>query len=440
MASYTIPAIEARMGSSRYYQAIMTARELAATVRAAMDFEEFDSFMAHERMQRKMSEERVEQEIVPYLTNSADRFFGSIIVLVYKPKEFEFESLQQLKRGDFTGTYQGLNSRLGALTIDGGKLFALDGQHRLHALRTVISGEPKTPILKLPIEGEYKDVVADDELSVIFLEFESIEKARRIFNKVNRYAKPTTKSTNILTSEDDGYAIITRCLINQDDPTKFDADTEPPIPGKFKNNKDVLQIEGTSLKQNSPHLTTLQVVYDSVQEICKSTNQPTLDEKKTIVRPNDEVLRQAYEICANWWSTLITEFQPFIRAFNMPDFLAQDRHFEEKYSVAYRPKGLEAIIGGMLLAAEVSRLSPSTLIQRANKLNMHLGSDMWRGVLAGGNGSIMGTNVPLEKTLIAYQLVGDQIGARRFQKLEEEYKAAKAEYGITVRVVPKPLV
>jgi DNA sulfur modification protein DndB len=396
------------MGSSRYYQAIMTARELAATVRAAMDFEEFDSFMAHERMQRKMSEERVEQEIVPYLTNSGDRFFGSIIVLVYKPKEFEFESLQQLKRGDFTGTYQGLNSRLGALTIDGGKLFALDGQHRLHALRTVISGEPKTPILKLPIDGPFKDVVADDELSVIFLEFESIEKAR--------------------------------CLINQDDPTKFDADTEPPIPEKFKNGKPVLQIEGTSLKQNSPHLTTLQVVYDSVQEICKSTNQPTLDEKKTIVRPTDEVLRQAYEICADWWSTLMTEFQPFIRAFNMPDFIASDRHFEEKYSVAYRPKGLEAIIGGMLLASEVSRLSPTTLIQRANKLNMHLGSDMWRGVLAGGNGSIMGTNVPLAKTLIAYQLVGDQIGARRFQKLEEEYKAAKAEYGINVRVVPKPLV
>ena len=47
MSSYTIPAIEARMGSSRYYQAIMSARELAATVRAAMDFEEFDSFMAH---------------------------------------------------------------------------------------------------------------------------------------------------------------------------------------------------------------------------------------------------------------------------------------------------------------------------------------------------------------------------------------------------------
>jgi DNA sulfur modification protein DndB len=274
---------------------------------------------------------------------------------------------------------------------------------------------------------------------VIFLEFESIEKARRIFNKVNRYAKPTTKSTNILTSEDDGYAIITRCLISQDDPTKFDAITEPPIPEWFKNGKAVLQMEGTSIKQNSPHLTTLQVIYDSVQEICKATKQPTLDEKKTIVRPTDQVLHEAYEVCAKWWTHLIQEFQPIVRAFNMPDFISEDRHYEGKYSLAYRPKGLEAIIGGMLLAHECSKLVPATIVERANKLNMHLGSDMWRGILTGANGTIMGTNVPLAKTLIAYQLVGDAIGARRFTKLEEDYRTAKRNADITVRVVPKPL-
>ena len=49
-------------------------------------------------------------------------------------------------------------------------------------------------------------------------------------------------------------------------------------------------------------------------------------------------------------------------------------------------------------------------------------------------------HIPLAKTLVAYQLIGDQIGARRFSKLEEDYKAAKAEAGITVRVVPKPIV
>ncbi|NDA80957.1 MAG: DGQHR domain-containing protein, partial [Actinobacteria bacterium] len=222
MATYTVPAIVGRMGSTRYYQAVMRADELAATVGAAMDFKEFDNFMASERMQRALSESRVEEQIVPYLTNSEDRFFGSIIVLVYQPDQFVFEPLKDLASVEFRGAIRRFSTGVGALTITGGKLFALDGQHRLHALRTVIN-EKKTPHLQLPIAGPYKDVVKDDELSVIFVEYSTTEKARRIFNKVNRYAKPTSRSTNILTSEDDGYAIIARCLTSLDDPSKFDS-------------------------------------------------------------------------------------------------------------------------------------------------------------------------------------------------------------------------
>ena len=59
MATYTVPAIMGRMGTNRYYQAVMRADELAATVGAAMDFKEFENFMASERMQRAISEERV---------------------------------------------------------------------------------------------------------------------------------------------------------------------------------------------------------------------------------------------------------------------------------------------------------------------------------------------------------------------------------------------
>ena len=184
MSSYSIAAIKARMGSTPYYQAVMRADQLAATVGAAMDFPEFKSFMAHEQMQRKMNESRVEKEIVPYLTHSPDRFFGSIIVLAYRTETFEFESIRELSGSRLKGSaYEGKDDQLGVLTIGGGTLFALDGQHRLHALRTIVKGG-ETPHLKLPIEGEYKDVVAGDQLSVIFLQYESVEKARRIFNKV----------------------------------------------------------------------------------------------------------------------------------------------------------------------------------------------------------------------------------------------------------------
>ena len=66
-----VPAIRAKMGATEYFQAVLTAEELAKTVHAAMDFREFDNFMEAERMQRAMSESRVEQEIVPYLCKSS---------------------------------------------------------------------------------------------------------------------------------------------------------------------------------------------------------------------------------------------------------------------------------------------------------------------------------------------------------------------------------
>ena len=54
-AVYTFPAIKGKMGSTVFYQALMRADELAATVHAAMDFEEFQGSLAHEQMQRKLN-------------------------------------------------------------------------------------------------------------------------------------------------------------------------------------------------------------------------------------------------------------------------------------------------------------------------------------------------------------------------------------------------
>jgi len=53
MGTYSVASIKAKMGSTSYFQAVMTAAELASTVRTAMDFAEFDNFMEHEKMQRK---------------------------------------------------------------------------------------------------------------------------------------------------------------------------------------------------------------------------------------------------------------------------------------------------------------------------------------------------------------------------------------------------
>lgn len=442
MASYTVPAIAGHMGSTKYYQAVMRADELAATVHAAMDFEEFDSFMASERMQRKLSEERVERQIVPYLTNSADRFFGSIIVLVYKPERFNFETLSQLGSVSLDPAYREVGSTMGALTIEGGKLFALDGQHRLHALRTVV-GEKVTPRLKLPIDGPYRDQVKDDMLSVIFLEFFDTERARRIFNKVNRYAKPTSKSTNILTSEDDGLAIIARSIAGLDDPGKFDSTVTPPIPLAMNNGKPTLAIEGSSLRQTDPNLSNLEFVYKSVKAICDATGQPALDEATTIVRPDDEKLRVAYEVCVTWWKALMNDFDPYRQALKFPDLIVQSRAHAERHSVAFRPVGQEAIIHGLMDAHKRTKLPAEELIRRLNKLPLSLEDDCWIAVLLGGGETrvrILGYT-PLAGLLISYMLIGpDAFGAIPARNLLEEYRQAKAIYGIDRRVLPKAVV
>lgn len=423
MSSYSVPAIKAQMGSTAYFQTVMRVSELVQSVAAAMDFPEFETFMAHEKMQRPISEERVEREIVPYLTNSPDRFFGSIIVLAYKPGKFDFESVSDLSGARFKGkSYEGKETQLGVLTIDGGQLFALDGQHRLHALRTVTKGD-KTPRLKLPITGPFKDAVANDQLSVIFLQFESVQKARRIFNKVNRYAKPTSNSTNILTSEDDGYAIITRALISDDDPDKFGGSTTPPLKLYYQSTgRKLIEMEKLSLSGQDESLTTLSVIYNSVKKICAATGNPNLEEKEVIVRPTDDVLAAAYEHCAVWWGALMENFGPF-RAENLnPEHVIRSRHYEQTKSLAYRPVGQEVLIEGLMMAYEKSKLTPNTLVNRLNMIPMKLGSKPWLGMLAASNGRMIPKNKNTAKLLVAYYLIGDRIGAKTLRDLENGWR------------------
>ena len=428
MSEYSVAAIKARMGSTTYFQAVMTASELTATVRAAMDFVEFETCMEHDKMQRKLNEERVEREIVPYLTNSADRFFGSIIVLVYKPEKFGFEPISSFVENKFKGPYKGKDDQLGVLTIEGGDLFALDGQHRLHALRTVIQGDT-TPHLKLPIKGEFKNIIASDELSVIFLEFESVIKARRIFNKVNRYAKPTSKSTNILTSEDDGYAIITRALIGDDDPDKFGGTVAPPLQKYYPNSAvPMIKIEGSSLSGSDKELFTLETIYAAVKSICVNTNQPSLDEKTTIVRPTDDVLAAAYDTCSLWWTELMKTFRPFGGTFRTPSHPVNSRNTSHTSSLAYRPVGQEVIINGLMLAHKKSRLSAHTLVSRLDAVPRKLASRPWIEILASSNGRVLSTNKALATNIMAWCLIGDGIGAKLVDEVEAGWREIHGSY------------
>ena len=431
------------MGSTMFYQAVMRADELAATVRPAMDFKEFEDVLVSEKMQRDLSEQRVEAQIVPYLVNSKDRFFVSIIVLAYKPKVFKFESLKEIGSGKLDHVYRSIEENTGALTISGGSLFALDGQHRLHALRTVINNDV-TPHLGLKIAGPYKSAIKSDMLSVIFLEFETVQKARRIFNKVNRYAKPTSKAVNILTSEDDGLAIVARTLAGLDEPADFGSEIEPPIQRKLSENVFTVSLDKTSLSNNDSQLMTIELLHKSVAIISAATGKWKLDEKMTIVRPEDKVLRIAYETCSTWWQTLMNEFEPFVLAREQPEKIAVFRQHAADSSVAFRPIGQEAILRGLMEAHKLTKGSPHDLVERLNGVPMSLADNLWNGILLGGGEErkrVITSEVELAGALLTFMLVGtSHYGAAKLEALKNSVNEARARYGIRARELPRPVV
>ena len=116
-------ALKGKMGSTDYYLTTIRARELCSLARAASERDDWSSWSIEERLQREVNEKRIRDEIVPYIRNSPDRFFGSLILLVYEPDVFEFEPVEEIG-ATVPVAYRGVATRMGFLTIDGAEIAA----------------------------------------------------------------------------------------------------------------------------------------------------------------------------------------------------------------------------------------------------------------------------------------------------------------------------
>ena len=239
------PAIRARMGDWNYYMVRMTMREVAREVRLAGDL--WEDRTLSDAIQRVVDESRVKQQIVNYLSRRDDRFFASLVVAAiggnpsWRPEDLQ----QSVHSRAFQGTF-------GTLSFDEDpKYFALDGQHRLRAIQELLADSAGAPpgfeteqISVLVVVREEQDV--EERLW--------LQRYRRLFSSLNRYAKPTDRDTNIIMDEDDIFAIVTRRLIT--DHEFFRA----PEPEKKSYR---VQTKGKNMKEGSPHFISLQSLYDA---------------------------------------------------------------------------------------------------------------------------------------------------------------------------------
>lgn len=242
----TVFAIKGKLGSTEYYVITMKAGEVVSNIRIPKDIEGWDDLDIEQRYQREINDTRVKNFIAPYLANDEDRFFGSLLVTMQNSDDIVFEPLTDVAT-KLPVAYKTPASGAGFLTLTGAEtMFPIDGQHRLRALKYAIDGKDSSG-KDIPNLHASSDL-AQEDIVIILFKFNT-ETSRKIFTKVNKYAKPTTKAQNLITDDDDVVAVITRKIANE----VLDARMV-----NFKNN---------TLNNRSVEFTTLATLYECVGSI-----------------------------------------------------------------------------------------------------------------------------------------------------------------------------
>ena len=248
------PALKAHMGDWKYYIVKMRMREVAAEVKFGSEVH--NDFTLDQAIQRIIKESRVKKEIVTYLTGRKDRFFASLVVAAIggSPKFFPV-SVSEDPQFELLADEDGIEQAFGVLRFSGNQdYYAVDGQHRLKAIKTLLKPDDESERVEPPRDFE------NEEISVLMVirpreasNEEWLSSYRRLFSSLNRYAKPTDTDTDIIMDEDDVFAILTRRLIATH--SFFMA------PGRHLDSLRV-QTKNRQLREGTSFFTSLQQLYD----------------------------------------------------------------------------------------------------------------------------------------------------------------------------------
>lgn len=195
-----LPCLRAAMGDWVYYVTLMTFSEISKRITIAKDIHKHTGLK--ELLQRTLTDRS--KDISEYLCSQDQRFFNAVITGVYlgEPSWCPIsvggnETIPDEKIPSI------VKDSIGVLTLTGEeKIFAIDGQHRVEGIKEAISNDTN---------------LKHEEQTVIFVGHQNsrngLERTRRLFSTLNRYAKPVTLSEIIAIDEDDIVAIITRQLL-----------------------------------------------------------------------------------------------------------------------------------------------------------------------------------------------------------------------------------
>ena len=404
--STTLAAMKARLGDTNYFILSMKAQELVTMVKIPKELEGWEDLRIEERYQRDINYSRVKKQIAPYLANDGSRFFGAIIVAAMNFNEEDiFEPLSAVTTKGLPNKYRDDAADMGFLTFKGGEvLVPLDGQHRLKAIEFAVTGRDENgrPIADVKPCTQ----LAQEDVTVILVPY-APQKARKIFTRVNKYARKTTTGQDIVTDDDDIVAVLTREIAN---------DLIGGRLAKYKSN---------NLTPKDPEFTTLSIVYNCNKEIISTFPNGKVD---TTQLPSTEKIQLYRDKVREVWEVLLQEIEVFAAALSDKEETGDDKRRElRKTNLLGKPVAQECLVNAfMRLTGAPSNMGDEKACDKLNTLPWSITEEnlkVWQGILwtGGVDGKIITKNRNLTTDIIAY-LAGEKITNEKKDELLEEYR------------------
>jgi DNA sulfur modification protein DndB len=381
-APLQLPALRGAIGDWVYFVTLLPFGEVAT--RISRTEEVHSSRLLREMIQRALTERS--KTIAQYLQDQKQRFFNAIVVGVYGGDP-EWHVLS-IKKSDLFDPAQ-LNPRvadsLGILTLRGDeKLFTIDGQHRVEGIKEFIARLSQKQLTSL-----------EDEVSAIFVSHRSdapgLQRTRRLFATLNRYAKPVSLTELIALDEDDVVAITCRELIERH--PLFSTGRVSLTRGKAISPRD----------RNA--ITSLPALYQTM-DIYLMFEKKERWQRFKAVRPTDADLADFVNRSCDFWSALVAAIPELqkVQKLKVDDPIPQKLRSEKGGDFLFRAIAFP-LVARCLRKAQLHGIDQPTFLSRFSKVPRILQKQPWLGVLwDGANMTIGEKNVSMAEQLILWMI------------------------------------
>lgn len=369
-----LACLRGNIGFWTYYSTIMKIRDIVSDNRiiTVSESRELYTQNINRILQREISPVRIGR-ISNYILNNEERFFSGLVVAIHQgaPKWTDIDLYEQIQIENHTipeDELVSLGSKYGILSLSGGEqIFALDGQHRLKGIRRAYNQNPD---------------IGDLEISLTFVihNHANVERTRRLFTVLNKYAEKPRGAELIILDEDDVAAINTRRLV-----------MEHPILSKA--NAVSNSQTGAIASGDNNSFTTL-VTINAINKILYNKNSGYYTQ-----RPSAGDMEILYQKSVDYWNMVFETF-PEINSFidgNEDVAISGERIARNDVSggsLLLRP------VGQVLVAKTYLKFDAQDFAEKLRMVNFNLSSPNWKYIF--WNEKMLGKEQKLKSCMLPY--------------------------------------